>query len=79
MRALRHKLGRILAAPSGFLADSRGLSTVEYVIILVLVAAVALGTWKGFGSMVVGKLDSAKGAYATQVNVTPGGNPGDEK
>jgi Flp pilus assembly pilin Flp len=37
---------------SSIAADQRGLSTVEYVIILVLLAAVAIGTWSAFGQKV---------------------------
>jgi len=33
-------------------ADQRGLSTVEYVILVVLVAAIGIGVWKTFGSNV---------------------------
>ncbi|MDX2051708.1 MAG: hypothetical protein SFV15_04900 [Polyangiaceae bacterium] len=36
--------------------DERGLSTVEYVIILVLVAVAAIGTWKAFGETVTRKV-----------------------
>ena len=36
--------------------DNRGLSTVEYVIILVLIAAAAVGSWSLFGQTVQGKL-----------------------
>ena len=43
--------------------DTHGLSTVEYVIVLVLIAAVAMGTWQQFGGMVKGKLDNASGAF----------------
>jgi Flp pilus assembly pilin Flp len=39
--------------------DARGLSTVEYVIILVLIAASAIGTWVTFGEKLVEKLESA--------------------
>jgi Flp pilus assembly pilin Flp len=41
------------------LDDARGLSTVEYVIILVLIAASAIGTWVTFGEKLVQKLQSA--------------------
>jgi Flp pilus assembly pilin Flp len=37
----------------------RGLSTVEYVIILVLIAAVAVATWTAFGSKLKGALQGA--------------------
>ncbi len=36
--------------------DDRGLSTVEYVIILVLIAAGAIGTWQTFGRNVKQKI-----------------------
>ena len=32
--------------------DQLGLTTVEYVIVLCLIAAVAVGTWKNFGKTV---------------------------
>ena len=32
--------------------DTRGLSTVEYVLILALIAVVGVGTWKSFGEQV---------------------------
>jgi Flp pilus assembly pilin Flp len=38
---------------------ARGLSTVEYVIILVLIAAVAVATWTAFGAKLKGALGSA--------------------
>lgn len=37
---------------SALLRDEQGLSTVEYVIILLLVAAVAIGSWSVFGRQV---------------------------
>ena len=39
--------------------DQRGLSTVEYVIILVLIAAAAIGTWVTFGQKVKDKIDAS--------------------
>jgi len=41
---------------SRFYKDGRGLSTVEYVIILVLIAVSAIGIWKTFGETIVTKL-----------------------
>jgi Flp pilus assembly pilin Flp len=41
--------------------DSRGLSTVEYVIILVLIAAAAVGTWSILGQTVRGKVKASIG------------------
>lgn len=50
-----------------FVRDDRGLSTVEYVILLVLIAAVAMGTWQTFGAEVQGKLDNASSAFSETV------------
>jgi Flp pilus assembly pilin Flp len=41
------------------ITDERGLSTVEYVIILALIAIVAIGAWSEFGTAVQGKVDNA--------------------
>jgi Flp pilus assembly pilin Flp len=41
--------------------NTRGLSTVEYVIILCLLAVLAIGTWNKFGGAVRDKLDVATG------------------
>jgi Flp pilus assembly pilin Flp len=41
------------------LADTRGLSTVEYVIILCLIAVVCFAVWQRFGNMIKGKVDGA--------------------
>ena len=58
-----------------FKKDERGLSTVEYVIILVLIAAVCVATWSAFGKKVkdwLGKGESTidnqvtSGAYSSQ-------------
>jgi Flp pilus assembly pilin Flp len=40
--------------------DERGLSTVEYVIILAVIAVLALGAWKDFGSTLREKIGHAK-------------------
>jgi Flp pilus assembly pilin Flp len=49
--------------------DDRGLSTVEYVIILVLIAAVSLGAWQQFGGDVKAKLDDAGSRFNETVVV----------
>lgn len=51
-RSVRRFQGRSLT----LLRDTRGLSTVEYVIILVLVAVLAIGTWRTFGNSVKTKI-----------------------
>jgi Flp pilus assembly pilin Flp len=45
---------------SALARDTRGLSTVEYVIILCLIAAVCVGTWQSFGSQVHERLGNSK-------------------
>ena len=54
MKRTPHSLRKI-----GLLGDDRGLSTVEYVIILVLIAAAAIGTWVVFGGKVKDKINIA--------------------
>jgi Flp pilus assembly pilin Flp len=49
--------------------DDRGLTTVEYVIVLCLIAAVAVGTWQKFGTMVNDSLTKSKSDIATQLGV----------
>lgn len=38
--------------------DTEGLSTVEYVIILILIAVVGITAWRTFGNTVVNKINS---------------------
>jgi Flp pilus assembly pilin Flp len=45
--------------PVRLLADTRGLSTVEYIIILCLIAVVGFALWKQFGQRVEGKTRGA--------------------
>lgn len=47
--------------------DERGLSTVEYIIILVLIAAAAIGLWTQFGDTLQAKLSFAD----SQVDTLP--------
>jgi Flp pilus assembly pilin Flp len=44
---------------TSLLSDQRGLTTVEYVIVLCLIASVAVGLWQKFGSNVEGYLQGA--------------------
>jgi Flp pilus assembly pilin Flp len=41
--------------------DTEGLSTVEYVIILILIAVVGITAWRTFGNTVVSKINSGNG------------------
>lgn len=51
-------MNRVRSAFGGtsLVRDERGLSTVEYVIILVLIAAAAIGLWVTFGKNLKDKL-----------------------
>ncbi|MEO8183211.1 MAG: hypothetical protein ABI895_30635 [Deltaproteobacteria bacterium] len=52
---------------SSLVRDEAGLSTVEYVIILVLVAAIAIGTWQTFGKTVTSGLSKATQKFNADV------------
>jgi Flp pilus assembly pilin Flp len=52
---------------SSLVRDEAGLSTVEYVIILVLIAAIAIGTWQTFGGRVKTGLENASNNFDTNV------------
>ena len=45
--------------------DDRGLSTVEYVIILMLIAIVAVSVWRTFGNAIVAKVTAATTGIST--------------
>jgi Flp pilus assembly pilin Flp len=47
------------------LADTRGLSTVEYIIILCLIAVVCFAIWRQFGETVKSKVQGADAQMAT--------------
>jgi Flp pilus assembly pilin Flp len=51
----------------GFLRDDRGLTTVEYIIILCLIAVVGFGVWQKFGAKVKEKV----GGSTEQVDELP--------
>jgi Flp pilus assembly pilin Flp len=58
---------------SAILRDERGITTVEYVIILVLVAIGSIGTWQVFGGKISGKVGEAGQRILTMENPDPGG------
>jgi Flp pilus assembly pilin Flp len=47
--------------------DRRGLTTVEYVIVLCLIAVVAVGTWKSFGDAIVRYIGGATTTIETNM------------
>ena len=56
-------------AGATLLGDERGLTTVEYVVILVVVCAVAIGAWTVFGQQVRCALGMANDTIAAGINV----------
>lgn len=59
MKKLNKHLKQIWSSQS-LAHDERGLSTVEYVIILVLIAVIGIVSWNKFGTAVRDKVDDAK-------------------
>jgi Flp pilus assembly pilin Flp len=58
------KLARRVAGKNSIVRDERGLTTVEYVIILVLIATMAIIAWGKFGTAVQKKVADSE----TQIN-----------
>jgi Flp pilus assembly pilin Flp len=56
--------------------DQRGLSTVEYTVLLVLILAGAITLWKKLGQDVHDKLGKAQGEFSTKVAPASGGGGG---
>lgn len=48
--------------------DQRGLSTVEYVLLLVLLVVMCVGVWNTFGRGIARKLANAGGQFNTGTN-----------
>jgi len=65
---------RRFTGKTSLIKDDRGLSTVEYVIILVLIAAAAVGTWSQFGTLITGKINAANTEITSGVVVKPAGD-----
>jgi Flp pilus assembly pilin Flp len=51
------------------LRDQRGLSTVEYTVLLVLIVAIAVGTWNTFGKNVHTQLTKSNQEFEDNVKV----------
>ena len=43
------------------ISDKRGLTTVEYIIVLGLVAVVGIAAWQQFGETLTGEIQAAEG------------------
>jgi Flp pilus assembly pilin Flp len=52
------------------LRDQRGLTTVEYIIILCLIAVVGFAVWKKFGETVKTRVGEADGTMNTMTGTT---------
>jgi Flp pilus assembly pilin Flp len=50
-----------------FLSDPRGLTTVEYVIVLAMIAVMSVGLWKTFGGNISRYLGGSTTAIETQM------------
>ncbi len=60
-----------MQARRSLLRDQRGLSTVEYTVLLVLIVACTVGLWHEFGGSVKAKLTESKTTFDTNVQVDP--------
>jgi len=47
--------------------DQRGLTTVEYIIVLGLIAVVGIAAWQKFGETLIGEVEAADGYIADGV------------
>jgi Flp pilus assembly pilin Flp len=68
-RQIQQSIGGGRRGGSQLVVDERGLSTIEYVIILVLVAAIAIGTWSAFGQSVKCALGIANDTIGAGIGV----------
>jgi len=50
---------------NGLIEDTRGLTTVEYIIILCLIAVVGFAVWKQFGQTIKEKISGADSVIGT--------------
>lgn len=51
--------------------DTKGLSTVEYIILLVLVAVIAITAWRTFGETVRKKVAASTTRINNEIDTTP--------
>lgn len=53
------------------LHDDRGLTTVEYVILLVVIAIMSVTAWHKFGGSILGKLNQSQTTFDSEAVSTP--------
>jgi Flp pilus assembly pilin Flp len=56
---MREETNRAETCARSAASDERGLSTVEYIIILLLIAVAGIGLWRAFGNSVAAKIGNA--------------------
>lgn len=59
---------RFIQKLRGLQSDVRGLSTVEYTVLLVLIVAGSVGIWKSFGEKVTNKLTTSDQVFGGEVS-----------
>jgi Flp pilus assembly pilin Flp len=69
MRGFINKLLRKLAR------DQRGLSTMEYSVLFVVIVVAAVTMWKQLGSAMMGKVKSGQNMYTGQLGEAMGEEP----
>jgi Flp pilus assembly pilin Flp len=74
LKAVFRELGasRATARVSNIVRDERGLSTVEYVILLALIAVVAIGVWTTFGEQVRDAVENSSDQFEHVVEASEG-------
>ena len=65
------KKGRVMSRTNrrteSLWSDRRGLTTVEYIIVLGLIAVVGIAAWQQFGETLTGEIEAAEGYIADVV------------
>ncbi len=74
LKSLLRRLGAVRAQALALhmMRDERGLSTVEYVILLALIAVVAIGVWSEFGGNVHDAVENSNEQFETVVQASEG-------
>jgi len=68
------KLARRAMGKGSIVGDERGLTTVEYVIILVLIAVMAITVWQKFGTSIQGQVTKSTTAVDELSTPAPNGD-----
>jgi len=60
-------MGNDAESSRSLVRDKRGLTTVEYIIVLGLIAVVGIAAWQQFGETLIGEVEAADGYIADVV------------